>query len=189
MIRKSRIQRKVEDLGSVFTQKSESSHVILPVKKDEEIDQTEEIFTEIKDLFSGSWMKAYLKKDGEREVSWGIAPYSNQSYFIIDFQNDNRIIIKGSSEGGKEGFDSYVGDVIKIEKNGPDLYRFTYKNILSEFSPNKKHEIVLRYNPENDTMAIMGYFDELYENPTEMIRISEPLHKERFLIYVKQCLL
>ena len=163
----------VQKSDHVNTQEKEAS----PAQVEEEPDRTEELYNEIKDLFSGSWMDTYVSIDGEREVSWGIVPYSNQSYFIIDFQNNKRIIIRGATEGGKKGFDTYIGEVIKIIKVEIGLYRFSYKDTLDTFNPKKIKEIILRYNPENDTMAIIGYGDNLYENPSEMIRISEPLHK------------
>jgi hypothetical protein len=171
---------KLETPAAVDTQKGGPSHATSSIEVIEQQDQTEEIYAKIKDVFSGSWKYPHASNiDGDREVSWGTVPFSNQSYFIIDFQNSYRILIRGATEGGKKGFDRYIGDVYKMEEK-EGLYHFFYKNTISTRNPNKKHEIVLRYNSENDTMAIIGYGDNVYENPSEMIRISEPLHKERF---------
>lgn len=138
-------------------------------------DLTEEIYLRIKDSFSGSWMKDHDVVDGEREMSWGTVPFSNRFYFIIDFQNDNRILIKGASEGGKKGFDRYIGKVLRIEEEEINVYRFTYKNTISTRNPNRKYEVILRYNPENDTLAIVGNSNTVYDNPSEMIRSSDPI--------------
>lgn len=163
----------LQDLQTINTVQNVS-----PVQKQEQqgqIDRNDEIYSEIKDIFSGSWMDSGDVIDGEREMSWGTVPYANQFYLIIDFQNGNRFIINGSSEGGKEGFDDYIGEVLKIEKEQTNTYRLTFKDKLDTFNPNRKHEIVLRYNPENDTMTIIGYSNMAYDNPTEMIRVSDPI--------------
>jgi hypothetical protein len=161
-----------------YPQTSNTVQNATPIQEQEQqgqVDRTDEIYSEIKDVFSGSWMDSGDVIDGEREMSWGTVPFANQFYLIIDFQNGNHIIINGSSEGGKEGFDDYIGDVLKIEKEQANTYRLTFKDKLDTFNPNRKHEIVLRYNPENDTMTIIGYSDDVYENPSEMIRVSEPI--------------
>ena len=138
-------------------------------------DTTDEIYDEIKDVFSGSWKDDYVEIDGDREVSWGIVPYANQSYFIIDFQNENKTIIKGASEGGKEGFDRFIAEVLSIKKDGDGLYRFTYCDKIDFLNPKRKHDIVLKHNLMNDTLAIVEYYGQVIENPSEMIRISEPI--------------
>ncbi len=167
---------EVQESDHVNTQEKEASPAASSAQVEDEPDRTEDLYNEIKDIFSGSWMDDYDVIDGEREVSWGTVPFSNSYYFIIDFQNGNRIIINGEAEGGSKGFDSYIGEVLKIEKL-EGLYRFTYKDKLDTINPNREIEISLRYDSINDTMAIVGYSSIEYENPSEMIRISEPLHK------------
>ena len=136
------------EMPVVDIQKSESPQIASSTQVEEQKDQTEDLYDEIKDIFSGSWMDDYDVIDGEREVSWGTIPFSNSYYFIIDFQKDNRLIINGATEGGKKGFDRYIGQVLKIEEEDSGIYRFTYKNTITVINPDDEYEIVLRYNPK-----------------------------------------
>ncbi|MDA3823500.1 MAG: hypothetical protein PF450_12940 [Bacteroidales bacterium] len=156
-------------------QKSNTFQNASPIEEQEQVDRTDEIYLEIKDLFSGSWMDDSDVVDGEREVSWGIVPFSNQYYFIIDFQNGKKEIIDGSAEGGGLGFDRFIAEVIKIESIESEVYRFTYRNTISTRNSRKNYFITLKYNPDKDTLAILEYYGVSIDNPREMIRISDPI--------------
>ena len=155
--------------------KSTYQPVIFEDDKSSQEDLTEELYLEVKDILSGSWKDDFGEIDGSRDVSWGSVPFSNQSYFIIDFQDGNKTIIKGGSEGGKEGFDRFVAEVLSIKKEDSSLYRFTYRDTIDAMNPRRKHDIVLLYNSENDTLSIVEYYGKIIENPRILTRISEPI--------------
>lgn len=150
----------------------------LPEKKETfvEFDEiTAQLYTELRDFLSGSWGEDVSSPDGERMVSWGKVKYINKKYLIIDFQMNEKSIIYGYPEGGWVGVDRFIAEVIRIRKEENGNYRFTYHDTLDSFEPDRRHEIVLKYNSENDTIAITEYYGSVIPNPKEMVRVSEPL--------------
>ena len=68
-------------------QKSESSQIASSTQVEEQIDQTEELYDEIKDHFSGSWKYSHASPiDGEREVSWGSSLFPISHILLLIFR-------------------------------------------------------------------------------------------------------
>lgn len=126
---------------------------ILDSKILEDSEETIQILSEYGRLLSGSWTEYPDRVDGERDLSWGVVPYANFSYTLIDFVADQPVYIMGYSENGPVGFDNLVAKVRKIEMESSNTFRIHYVDDSSSFGIHRG-EFIFHYDIEKDAILL-----------------------------------